>query len=919
MIRKWIIYIILLLFPVLIFSQNQSQEFVNKKDSLLPGTSTSVSFKIENKSQYNKTYILNVETSASFITPILIKDEITVSPFDTRIYIVPLRIATEASAGKYEIALHISEKGNEKEVTEKTEIIVSEHRNLSITLLESPEYIKAGQVIKASFLLKNNGNTKEHLVMESDNALISQVSTLILPSGANRVITIIKNTDPNLGKNDFVNLNLTARSTINPDQAVTAYSSVKIISIRPVEEDIYYRLPVSASLSFIGARNRGNYQDGFQGEIYGKGSLTNKNTSQIEFHAVTKNPIEFNAFTPYEEYFINYKDANLFVHIGDKAYSASYLTEFSRYGRGAELRYDLKKFSIGGFYNHPRFFRDIKDEFNIYSKIKIKKESEITVGYLHKIPLSEKNNFTPANTQFNSNTHLPYVTGKFQLLKNLDASGEITYSKNDEREGTAYMLQTHANFNKISGSLMYLKASPEFAGYFSNTSTFNGNIQYKLLKKVNLFANFIQDAKNYQRDTLLLAAPYRRFFQYGAQYNYIKTGSVMVYGGYQKYQDRLMPRQFDYDEKFVRLSLNQKIGIFTINLEGQLGNTNNFLTGFSGTSSFYTANLGFEKFKTSFNLYGSYAITSRYQLQNQKQTYFGARVLSRLSDKTNFSIFYQNNYMPEDYFKDRNLFEALFHHQLFRNHEIDLSGRYNLQRGDLSNKDFIFSLRYTLRMNAPVQKIAEYTTLSGNISNLGVKKVDGIRLIMGNHITITDKAGNYIFKNVPPGDYFLEIDKSTTQLNDIPYSNFPAALHLIHEENIYNFGLTAAANIQGSILLNENEEKNQYAFAQYQLKKESKKNNNVVVEVTNGEQTYRKICIIGEPFDFTYLRPGSWTLKIYRNGLDKRYKISTDNLQFALKPSETKNVIITIVKQQTEIKYQQEGVKVGYNEIKKQK
>lgn len=78
--------------------------------------------------------------------------------------------------------------------------------------------------------------------------------------------------------------------------------------------------------------------------------------------------------------------------------------------------------------------------------------------------------------------------------------------------------------------------------------------------------------------------------------------------------------------------------------------------------------------------------------------------------------------MPEDYFKDRNLFEALFHHQLFRNHEIDLSGRYNLQRGDLSNKDFIVSLRYTLRMNVPVQKIAEYTTLSGNISNLGVKK-----------------------------------------------------------------------------------------------------------------------------------------------------------------------------------------------------
>jgi len=918
MISRWITYIILL-FPELIFSQNQSQEFVNKKDSLLPGTSTSVSFKIENKSQYGKTYILNVETSSSFISPILIKDEIVVSAFDHRIYIVPLRISSETPAGKYEIALHVSEKDTENELTEKTEIIVSENRNITVGLLESPEFVKAGQVIKASFILKNSGNTKEYLAMESDNSLISQVNTLVLPPGASKVITVIKNTDPNLGKNDYQNLHLTARSTVNPAQSITAYSSVKIISTRPVEDDIYYRLPVSASLSFIGNRNRGVYQDGFQGEIYGKGSLTNKNTSQIEFHAATKNPIEFNAFTPYEEYFINYKDTNLFVHIGDKTYSASYLTEFARYGRGAELRYDFKTFSIGAFYNHPRFFRDIKDEFNIYSKIKIKKESEITAGYLYKIPLSEKNNFTSVNHQFSSNTHLPYLAGKFQLLKNLSASGEITYSKNNETEGTAYMLQTQANFNKVSGSLMYLKSSPKFAGYFSNTSTFNGNIQYKILTKVNLFANFIQDAKNYQRDTLLLAAPYRSYLQYGAQYNYIKTGSIMLYSGYQKYQDRLMPRQFDYDEKFFRVSVTQKVGEFTINLEGQFGNTNNFLSGFSGNSTFYTANLGFQKFNTLFSLYGSYAITSRYQMQNQKQTYFGARVLSRLSEKTNFSLFYQNNYMPEDYFKDRNLFEALFHHQLFRNHEIDISGRYNLQRGDLSNKDFIFSLRYTLRMNVPVQKISEYTTLSGTINNLGVKKVDGIRLMIGNHITVTDRAGNYTFKNIPPGDYFLEIDRSTTQLNDIPYSSFPATLHLINKENIYNFGLTTAANIQGSILLNENEEKNQYVFAQYQPKGESKKNTGVIVEVTNGEQTYRKICIIGESFDFTYLRPGNWILKIYRNGLDKRYKISTDQLQFALKPSENKNIIITIVKQQTEIKYQQEGIKVGYNEIKKQK
>lgn len=275
--------------------------------------------------------------------------------------------------------------------------------------------------------------------------------------------------------------------------------------------------------------------------------------------------------------------------------------------------------------------------------------------------------------------------------------------------------------------------------------------------------------------------------------------------------------------------------------------------------------------------------------------------------------------MPEEYFRDRNLFEVLFHQQLFPGSELDLSGRYSLQRGELGNKDFIFSLRYTLRLNVPVQKTAEYTSLSGNISNLGVKKTEGIRLMLGNHLSITDKDGNYLFKNVVPGDYFLEIDRSTAGINDISTISLPASLHLNGKENTFNFGLTTASTIKGSIELSENDDKDQFTFAHYQPKTENKKRQSIIIEASNGEQTYRKIAFIGETFDFMYLRPGEWKIKLYRNGLDKRYKIATDTFQYSLKPSETQSVAIHIVKQQSEIKYQQEMIKVGYNELKKKK
>jgi hypothetical protein len=902
------------LFPAFLFSQTKN--FIEKKDSLLPGSITSIPFTVENKFSVRTSYNLTVETSDPNIIPILKKGEIEISPAEKTIYLVPVKIASETPHGKYGITLYGSEKSTGEKFSKYFEFIISESRKLSLTSLNAPEFVKAGETITSTFLLKNNGNFTESLILESKNAIIDQNATLILSAGEQKIITVLKKTNPELGKNEMQNIMLSVYSADNPKENQSAYTSVKIISVKPSEEDIFHRLPAAFSLAFTGMQNRGEFQNGFQGEIYGKGSLDKENKNLIEIHVVTKNPVAFNSFTKYEEYFVNYKRENFFIHLGDKNYFSSFLTEYARYGRGAEVSYDTEKLSFGGFYNHPRFFRDIQDEFNIYSKIKIAKESEITAGYLYKIPRKDNSLLSFSGFRFHSDAQLPYLAGKFKLNKSIEISGETSYSKTGKTEGSAFMLQTVANFNKISGNLMYMHSSPEYAGYFNNTNTFNGNIQFQIFNKVNILANYVQDAKNFQRDTLLLAAPYRKYLQYGIQYRYAKKGSITIFNGFQRYEDRLIPKEFDYKEQFFRISMEQQLGIFQLNFESQFGKTNNHLLNFSGNSSFYTANVGFEKLRTSFNIYGSYAVTSRYQMQNQKQMYYGVRILSRFSQKTNFTLSYQNKYMPEEYFADRNLFELIFHQQIFPGHEFDLSGRYTLQRGELGNKDFIFSLRYTARLDIPTQKTADYASLYGTINNLGVKKVDGIRILLGHYLSITDKSGNFVFKNVIPGNYVLEIDRSTGDINDIPDIDLPASVTISNSENIFNFGLTSASKIQGKIEYSESPKPD---FVQMSNKKDNKKRESIMLEISNGNQIYRKIIDVGENFDFTYLRPGEWKVKVYRNGLDKKYKIPVDHFDFVLKPSEIKTLIINVIKQQSEIKFQQEPIKVTYNEFRKKK
>ncbi|MBK7099562.1 MAG: hypothetical protein IPH58_16165 [Sphingobacteriales bacterium] len=172
-------------------------------------------------------------------------------------------------------------------------------------------------------------------------------------------------------------------------------------------------------------------------------------------------------------------------------------------------------------------------------------------------------------------------------------------------------------------------------------------------------------------------------------------------------------------------------------------------------------------------------------------------------------LYYQNNYQPEEYYKDRNLFELRYHQQIYKTHSIDLSGRYMLQRGALNNKDFIVSLRYAAGINMPLKKMVDYTTLSGYVMNQGVKKTEGVKLILGNHSTLTDKNGCYIFKNIMPGKYILEIERSSISINDISDIPMPAPIELVQKENNFNFGLTSAAMIKGRINIDETDEKEQ--------------------------------------------------------------------------------------------------------------
>lgn len=887
-----IIIILLFIIPYFFQAQNLAVNLVNQNEFITPGKVQTLVFKITNPFPKDILVTPKVTLPSGWILAAAPYD-LNLAANETKIYLVAIQVPINSSKGEDSIHLIINDKTNTILYSQDFALTVSQVQRITLDLISAPAYVKAGDTISSFFILKNEGNVQQNIFIEtSASTFIKGDNPILLLPGTSSTINAYQVTALRQPKPSQNLIKLTAAVKSDTTQSVFASQITNVIPAFPVNEDVWLRFPVRVAATYIGRQQRNDYESGFQGEIYGRGALNEENTKLLEFRAIGPDRFGLTAFSQYEEYFINYKSNNFYAHIGDKIFSSSFLTEFSRYGRGIELRQKIKKLEVGGFYNKPRFFRDIKEEINLYTKVNFNAKNNISYGYL----LKRKDH---------QDDHLQYVSGETTVFDKIGIQGEYAISNNDKTQGTAWQLQAQSYFNNLNVNVSYIHASPHFSGYYTDTQFFTSNVNYRILPKLNLSVNYQKDARNFERDTLYGAAPFREAFQIGIRYNYLKRGALSLFNGTQEYEDRMEHKQFFYRERFNRIELSQDIYKFSINLQMFFAETTNFLINSTGKTSIQTANVSYNYKRNSISLYGSYSTVSRYATKDEKLFLYGGRINTTIYDRWDLSLFYQNTYYLEDYYRDRNLLELALNYRISPRQQINMLSRYALAQNQLENKDFTFSIRYALDIHAPIKKIKEYGFFEGNITTLESAQIQGVKLHLGPYSAITDERGHFLFKNVKPDTYFLEIEQGTLGVKDITDIDIPAKITIVEGGNYFDFGITKASNIKGIIILDE--------------KDVNDKEQSVIVEITSENSVFKKICNITKPFDFTYLRPGDWKLKVYRNGLDSKYKILTDDINLTLNPNENKQVEIKISKAEREIKYLQKPMKVGFNNSKDKK
>jgi hypothetical protein len=138
-------------------------------------------------------------------------------------------------------------------------------------------------------------------------------------------------------------------------------------------------------------------------------------------------------------------------------------------------------------------------------------------------------------------------------------------------------------------------------------------------------------------------------------------------------------------------------------------------------------------------------------------------------------------------------------------------------------------------------------------------------------MSVTDKKGYFVFPALSPGTHYLYIERASLDENYIPAMDMPLTLTVEEQKKQeVQINIVEGSSISGRIVLYKFIKEGQQFIIEEEEDDESKEEEeliedsgipNLIIEISQGDITKRRITDKDGEFDFKELTPGNWTLK----------------------------------------------------------
>ncbi len=901
--KNKVIYIWLLITTILPFNFFANTPYSDRDDlvsavrapkSVVPGQFET--FILELKNDYAHPLRLDVEvekpSSWHFLSPLKI---IELEPGQSKQVIFLLEIDRSCEIGKKQVLFRFTDQQYQVQLQEMILTEVENVHLIKVNTLQKPKNISSGQRYKVDFEIHNLGNCEEEVSVSSIKGILNP-QTLIIPPNSRRFISVEQVVPKNLSHAGYISSDLNLRVSYQ-EEPIREIASVKAFPKATQRTDPYHRFPLQASLIYFGARNNAPYESSLQFELIGDGHIDRNKRHHLNFIVRAPNRFAIARVGNYDRYSAEYnwqrsRTASTSIRVGDFAYNLTEVTEMYRWARGMELKFNDEKYEVGGFINKPRFIADVDYQYAAWGRYHINSQ------WFGQASLMQKH--------YGGDSGVATLSG-LQTGLELDKhrfTGEISTGTLDGKTSIAGQLTAQGQFESFQYNTRNLYSGPDYPGFYTNSYFSSTTLQYRK-RRWGLNANLYYNASNPVQDTIQATAPYSR--NYNAGVSYFPTSNLQMRADYlyRFREDRMPTKKFMYLENGVRFRTTFRNQQWLAQINGEAAQTENLLIASDdNTGSTYNLSLQAEKnLLKDFRLgvRGQYLNTNRYDVDQRSYLLYGGSISYQPSKHFGMRASYQNNYLIEEYYRDRSLIDVGLNAR-YAGHQFRISTSHALVRRSESRTDFYINARYTYHFSPPISKRDDLYSLQGQISSAEPKDAAGVILTINGQSVISDEYGYFTVHNLPVGIHYLHIDWGSVGVGMVTNVESPLEVEILpRPTNKVTFELMRGGNISGNIKF----------LMDARDRREMPKNPLKVIKISNGRQEYLSYTDENGDFSFLNILPGEWTVRVVNpDDGSGSWQLEQNNLTVKLNPAEAQSVQFVLKKRTRQIRFSDKSLNI---------
>lgn len=877
--------------PTLLSQEIQTKWIKYIKEEYAAGSSETMVLQISTTSKDTLQLFDEIVTPDDWFSMASGSHHFTMLPGESINRLYAFRIPSSAETGQVTIRIGVVDKSSGETVKKFTiPVFIKPSFKVAIEPIETQKYVTAGAEILSTYRIVNGGNTEVELEIKGKGGKLQETDTLTLKPKESRTVSLKVNAPKTLIKPGSKSFGL----ELECDEFDTSFSSIDYVQVFPnlqLDQDPYERFPINITTNYLGRVINGEYRGGIQMDIYGNSRFIDSLNDRLQFRLRGPDRANFTNFGNYEEYYVSYERSKFGFQLGDQGFRLTNLTELSRYGRGASGFYNVGQVQFKGFYGKSRFFPTVEDIGGLATTFTDRDNRFfVSTSYLYK-------EFT-ARTDSAANI---YSLNAGLKLKNLNVTGELAHGFSGTTRGTAFEVNARGQIKKfrVAGSL--LSADKNFPGFYQNSLIANGTMGYNFGKiRVGVAGNYFDS--NPSLDTFFVAAPFSYSMVGSIRYSPNKTTRIEAFGGQRRRKDRFELSLFDYRENFARVGLEKTYDRFTVELVNEYTRNINFqIASDSALSSGYNARLNTSyKLLNTLRVHGNiiYQSNNPYSTGQFRNWNIGGQLDWQASVLTNLRIGYQNTLDVEQYFNNQDFF-LLDLNQSFdtkKKHQVSVIARYSKPRRQIANTNAYFNVKYTYRFDFPKYKKRNQGRIKGRVVFMDSSAVQGAVIRVSGYTAVSDENGDFNVPNLKAGIYYMTVERTSIGFNQITQASQPIRVDILPNQTTETtINLTNSARLVGKISF-------PVGLKNKLLDKRSKKQKPVYIEISNGGERFIAPSDTNGVFQFNYLRPGNWTIKLIQSTLDQNMVFDKIKVNVELKPGDSKSVKFRARRKQKKLK-----------------